>query len=182
MINTSCSQKPKDYFAASQHRRPQDILYEESIFTLTDGEYTSLKPLSSQNSTSKRRKLQPGSAQGDALEFRTEASPCVVVKVRDEEYEQLRLQLVDNVAKAMQLDFHNLPMPGQEGSAHQAASNSNMQTDQSCHEQLMIKRTFFKPFSDGAMLDDDASQQPETIKLLRHEYYLAVPSSGNSPD
>lgn len=73
--------------------------------------------------TSKRRKLDPTSK---LLAETTMIRPNVVHTVvhpddngssfiaPDKEHARLRLQLVDSVAKAMQLDFHNLPVPESE--------------------------------------------------------------------
>lgn len=51
MINTQGSQAN---MCAEQRKRPTDVLYEESILTLTDSEYTSFDSL---NGVSKRRKV-----------------------------------------------------------------------------------------------------------------------------
>ena len=102
--------------------------------TLTDSEFTSLD---SYRGASKKRKLAPGGRPRAVQEIRSDAR-IATIQVPDEDYSRLRLQLVDSVAKAMQLDFHNLPLP----------STGTAEVNNRVDEQLMIKRTFFRAHSE----------------------------------
>ena len=55
MINTGSQEKaPTELISAHERRRPHDILYEESVLTLTDSEFSSMDSISG---VSKRRRV-----------------------------------------------------------------------------------------------------------------------------
>lgn len=83
MINT----RPKEVASALQRTRPTDIIYEESIHTLTDSEYTAADLT---QGTTKRRKLDLTSKPRQHYELRSETLQSTIF-VEEEEYMVLRL-------------------------------------------------------------------------------------------
>ena len=107
MIDTMDHQKPFDAREAHQGRvRPHEVLYEETILTLTDSEYTSLADLRQPGGPTKRRKMQAGVTPRREMHLiHTGGAHSTSLCVPEEDYQRLRLKLVDSVAKAMKIEI-----------------------------------------------------------------------------
>ena len=70
MINTGSQEKAPIEPISAQERRPHDILYEESVLTLTDSEFTSMD---SSSGVSKKRRVVLADKPRNVVQIRSQA-------------------------------------------------------------------------------------------------------------